>query len=199
MKSGRKSAAAPPSARKAVLPIEERVAQLVARERTVTSEIVRLEKGRAGSSAPVADDIDTEAIVLLGDAVTPTSRPANAPIVSLQGLHHERRVLNRAIDLGRSMAQHARNELVRGELVARMDEWRSLIRSTAVAVIQLRDLNRDRAKFRSELMNSSGPPSLPCDGFKLLGVGNVTGDEMYCFLQDVERGGIMTKREIDDV
>jgi hypothetical protein len=189
-------------AHKTELEFKDREAELMARwlalqerDRELTAEIINLEKRGDGWDDQEALDLDEEAFaLLLGDAVS-----RRAPIETTRDLkmvRRERQIVRRAIELCGQLLEKEAHEKQLSRLVARMDEWRKLIRQTAIAVLQLQQLNRARLEFKRSI---GGQPSMPCDVAPraLLGTGEIVGPEPYSFIQSVLAAGIMTKGEID--
>src|SRR5262249_41020045 len=116
------------------------------------------------------------------------------PPRDLSHVTHERSVVRRAIELLEREIAKERAEEQRAALAARMEEWRRLIRDTAVCVIELRRLNRGRELFKREI---GGNPSLPCNfpAHLLLGTGEIVGDPGYRFIREAIREGVITENE----
>src|SRR5690242_8161540 len=111
-----------------------RIITLQAQDRALTAELLELEKQGSGEPDQEAVDIDTEAYgVLTGEPVS-HSLP-QAPIRNLKAVWHERSVTRRAIEIGLQLHQRERADKQLSRLIAKMDDWRALVRKTAVAVL----------------------------------------------------------------
>lgn len=180
--------------RRPVTDLDRKLVELRARERELDAEIIELESQgftRTESAAPVEDEIETQAYSLL--TATPPAAATSKPTV--QSRYREREIIRRALEIGAEMSREERTEWQRIAISDRMNFWRSLVRETAVLVIQLQKVNRSREEFKAAL---GGMPSLPCNtgSAALLGVG-ASGDETKRFVQSVLKAGIMTQGEVD--
>lgn len=175
-----------------------RITALRERDHELTNEIIALEKLGTVRSDPIPADFESEAYrLLIGDDQSQMISPKSTqPVRDLNIVYHERSVVQRAIELGLQMLTLEMKDTQFTNLVARMDEWRKLVRQTAIAALELQKLNRARTKFKRDV---GGQPSVPCDlpPRALLGHGDYVGDETYRFIQGVLAAGIMTKGEVD--
>jgi hypothetical protein len=113
-------------------------------------------------------------------------------------LHRECEEIDRAVIIGQQQAWQQHQNRVRATFEnGGADDWRELIRQTAVTIAMLRGLNRRRAELKKKLSYGGAGPNLPCDGFRLFGADPIIGDEVYRFFEAAIREGIVTKREID--
>src|SRR4051794_35994250 len=188
----RKIEATEPVDREAAL--HHRLNELRVLERELTEEIIAIEaRGACVGVSPSAPDLDAAAYMLLtGVSLQPVPTAARG----VDAVYHEREVARRAYALGAALYEKERSDRQFAAMVARMDEWRKLIRQTAVATLELQRLNRARQQFKKEI---GGQPSLPCDVAPraLLGSGDLVGDEAYRFLESVLAQGIMTRSEVE--
>ncbi len=173
------------------------------RRAVVIKGIVALEKKGV---KPAVDDpgnsLDAEALSLLADLESAAPKRAASPGAQLAAFFHERDVIDRALAIGRIRLAQAYADRVQAMLDAGAgNDWRELLRQTAIVVAQLQELNRRRRDLRATLSAGAGVPILPCDGFRLLGVGEPSSDrgadEANRYLEAAVAAGIITKRELD--
>ena len=176
--------------------IDKRLVELRAEEHDLRNKQISLEQsGISAERTDEHDDLEPAAYALLTGNQTPP--PLQRRLNTLAAVKRERAIVARAISIGEQMSREERANWAALATVERMDTWRRLVRETAVAVIELQKLNRERDEFKRAL---GGMPSLPCNvnGGFLLGCG-VVGDEVYQFVQSVVRAGIITPGEIEKI
>jgi hypothetical protein len=172
--------------------LDSRVAGLTDRRAAVTREIIVLEKrlkifGEVKIDVPAEPSINDLAHRLLGGDIIPPA-PGAPDDRRLIELHRERRVIDRALELGRSHSGRLRIAASAEVLAHGNDEWQANIRETALLAVRLRQLGAERRRLRNEIaLSVGGPTNLPFEYYQL-GCGVSVGDEFLRFLDTAKKG-----------
>lgn len=185
------------------LPIDDVLIGLRARRVACVLEIIALEAGGAvpADEAP-ASDRQVAAHKLLAGAGFTISPPETPASVRLAALFKERDATDLAIEIGERQAHREHAEKQRAEIEARAGEWAELTHQLVLAVVAVRRITRARDDFRRSVTRIS-TPTLPCDGFKLLGDGlaaawTPAGVDADRLVAAALKAGFVTKKEIQN-
>jgi len=182
--------------------LDTRLAGLEDRRKIATAEILMIEKrlknvGTINLDLPNEPTLDDRARALLGGDVIELA-PAAPDDRRLAQLHRERRVIDRALELGRSHSGRLRIAATAEVLAHGSEKWQANLRETALIGARLRALGRERRRLREEIaLSVGGPTNLPFEYFQL-GCGVSVGDEFLRFLTLAQKAGIITEGEIQN-
>ena len=124
--------------------------------------------------------------------------------VHLEGCF-ERAAIEQALERLSTMREIAYRQRAEAEYERRGDEWRELIRDTAIAICRLQALNRRRLQLSKEIKGGRvSALTLPLEfagDWHLLGLGSdvktTVNDGSHNFIRDALKLGIVTQGEID--
>jgi hypothetical protein len=183
----------PSQAEPAGMPVQARMIELNERRRVVIKRIIELETKGTLPAAAAAASTHAEALRLLSGESEPP-KPVADPCAELAGLHRERSILDRALEIGRQKEAEETGDRVRALMVTETVEWQAAVRKRALLAIALQKANREFEVFRRRYVAVGGMPS---GRWKLLGPG-VGADEVRGCAEELIGLGILTRKECFD-
>ena len=158
--------------------IDETLADIRAKDREIIAAIIDLEdKGitPADDLEPLVPATHTRALSLLNGFAPPALQFGDNQAINLRELLKEKKAIEIALEIGRRQHFMFHAAQLAAELRKRKDGWANLVLKRHLAVAALRRANADCEKFKQQLAFAHGgiSPSLPCDGFELLGAQDI--------------------------
>jgi hypothetical protein len=167
------------------------IAKLKARRKAAHDKILSLEADGVKIGKPGGVDIEIRALALLSD-----DRPDEfQPATSLVDLYQERAVLDRALELVGARKTDEVSKNFAAEVLRRRGEYDGLIVDVVMTIVALRRAIKARDEFLEPLRAGIGRGTLPCA--QPMPQATMVGGDLYKFLSDAVRAGIVTPKEIE--
>jgi hypothetical protein len=187
-------AVAPISSEDVLAALDRRLAELDERDATLLKAQIALEQTSAASAIEAEADASQARAVLAGaDYVL----RREAPISRLDAIRAERKLIGRALQIGRSEHHRLVTERAAEIWAARFSDIAHLERRRVRLAIELQRLNRDRERLRDQITAAGGAGFLATDGVELLGLGDREDSEVPWAIQRLLADGIATPAEIE--
>jgi len=169
----------------------KRIAALQAERRSVVARIVELEQQGIRVDVDASPNLHAAAMALVNGDDVEAAITAPGEAAELRQLFEKRAVIDRAIELLTQRETIELGERLRSAMERERAEWWAAIRKRVLTAVALQRANAEFEVYRRKY---SALGTLPTSGLKLLGYGELPGDEVHRAAEECVRLGFARKK-----